>query len=120
MELERHNYDVVVVGAGGAGLRAAIEAHESGARTAVVCKSLLGNVVMLWAYTASCHSCRHIVGGRLNHFSRHPLRYRLWTQVSRLNGMHARFAWLSLFSVAIADAYVFLLATDTITDLRFF
>jgi succinate dehydrogenase / fumarate reductase flavoprotein subunit len=42
MELERHEYDVVVVGAGGAGLRAAIEARESGARTAVVCKSLLG------------------------------------------------------------------------------
>ncbi len=42
MELERHEYDVVVVGAGGAGLRAAIEAHEAGARTAVVCKSLLG------------------------------------------------------------------------------
>ncbi|MCU1673058.1 MAG: Succinate dehydrogenase [Frankiales bacterium] len=39
---ERHFYDVVVIGAGGAGLRAAIEAHESGARTAVVCKSLLG------------------------------------------------------------------------------
>jgi succinate dehydrogenase flavoprotein subunit len=42
MELERHAYDVVVVGAGGAGLRAAIAAHEAGARTAVVCKSLLG------------------------------------------------------------------------------
>jgi succinate dehydrogenase / fumarate reductase, flavoprotein subunit len=42
MELERHHYDVVVVGAGGAGLRAAIAAHEAGARTAVVCKSLLG------------------------------------------------------------------------------
>ncbi|MBB3083972.1 fumarate reductase/succinate dehydrogenase flavoprotein subunit [Geodermatophilus sabuli] len=42
MELERHEYDVVVVGAGGAGLRAAIAAHEAGARTAVVCKSLLG------------------------------------------------------------------------------
>ncbi len=42
MELERHSYDVVVIGAGGAGLRAAIEAQESGARTAVVCKSLLG------------------------------------------------------------------------------
>jgi succinate dehydrogenase / fumarate reductase, flavoprotein subunit len=41
-DLERHEYDVVVIGAGGAGLRAAIEAHEQGARTAVVCKSLLG------------------------------------------------------------------------------
>jgi succinate dehydrogenase / fumarate reductase, flavoprotein subunit len=41
-DLERHAYDVVVVGAGGAGLRAAIEASEQGARTAVVCKSLLG------------------------------------------------------------------------------
>ena len=40
--LERHQYDVVVVGAGGAGLRAAIAAHDAGARTAIVCKSLLG------------------------------------------------------------------------------
>ena len=40
--MERHTYDVVVVGAGGAGLRAAIAAQESGARTALVCKSLLG------------------------------------------------------------------------------
>src|SRR4051794_4205348 len=40
--LERHSYDVVVVGAGGAGLRAAIAAHEAGADTAIVCKSLLG------------------------------------------------------------------------------
>jgi len=37
-----HEYDVVVIGAGGAGLRAAIEASARGARTAVVCKSLLG------------------------------------------------------------------------------
>ena len=37
-----HAYDVVVIGAGGAGLRAAIEAHEQGAKVAVVCKSLLG------------------------------------------------------------------------------
>jgi succinate dehydrogenase / fumarate reductase, flavoprotein subunit len=41
-EFERHSYDVVVIGAGGAGLRAAIAAHDAGARTAVVCKSLLG------------------------------------------------------------------------------
>ncbi len=41
-EIERHSYDVVVIGAGGSGLRAAIAAHDSGAKTAVVCKSLLG------------------------------------------------------------------------------
>ncbi len=39
---EEHAYDVVVIGAGGAGLRAAIASHEAGARTAIVCKSLLG------------------------------------------------------------------------------
>ena len=42
MDLERQAFDVVVVGAGGAGLRAAIEAAAQGARTAIVCKSLLG------------------------------------------------------------------------------
>jgi len=41
-DFERHQYDVVVIGAGGAGLRAAIAAHDAGARTAIVCKSLLG------------------------------------------------------------------------------
>ena len=41
-EIERHDYDVIVIGAGGAGLRAAIAAHEAGAKTAVICKSLLG------------------------------------------------------------------------------
>src|SRR6202158_987963 len=41
-ELETHEYDVIVVGAGGAGLRAAIEASAQGVRTALVCKSLLG------------------------------------------------------------------------------
>src|SRR6266511_49822 len=37
-----HEFDVLVVGAGGAGLRAAIEASNAGAKTAVVTKSLLG------------------------------------------------------------------------------
>ena len=42
VDYERHDYDVIVIGAGGAGLRAAIEASAQGARTALICKSLLG------------------------------------------------------------------------------
>ena len=41
-EFERHSYDVLVIGAGGAGLRAAIEAAAGGVKVGVVCKSLLG------------------------------------------------------------------------------
>ena len=42
MTLERHNYDVLIIGAGGAGLRAAVEAREAGLRVAIICKSLFG------------------------------------------------------------------------------
>ena len=41
-EIERHSFDVVVIGAGGAGLRAAVEARAAGLRTAIICKSLFG------------------------------------------------------------------------------
>src|ERR1700712_4073680 len=41
-EYEEHRYDVVIIGAGGAGLRAAIAAREAGLRTAIICKSLCG------------------------------------------------------------------------------
>src|ERR1051326_1959351 len=39
---ENHDYDVIVIGAGGAGLRAAIEASAQGVKTALICKPLLG------------------------------------------------------------------------------
>ena len=41
-EYQRHEHDVLVIGAGGAGLRAAIEAAHSGASVGLICKSLLG------------------------------------------------------------------------------
>ena len=80
---------------------------------------LVVNVVMLWVYTLSCHSCRHVVGGRLKHFSKHPVRYWLWTQVSRLNTRHKLYAWITLGTLMLTDFYVMLVASGTISDLRF-
>ena len=81
---------------------------------------MVANVVLIWLYTLGCHSCRHITGGRLRHFSQHPVRYRMWTLVSKLNARHGTFAWYSLFSVAVVDFYVYLLATGAFDDPRFF
>ncbi|MBB4891521.1 hypothetical protein FHS39_000521 [Streptomyces olivoverticillatus] len=81
---------------------------------------LLANIVLIWAYTLSCHSCRHIVGGRLRTFSKHPVRYRLWGWVSVLNARHMQLAWASLVSVAVADFYVYLVASGAFDDPRFF
>jgi len=81
---------------------------------------LVANATLLWLYTASCHSCRHIMGGRLKHFSKHPVRYKAWGVVSRLNARHMQLAWVSLFSVAIADLYVLLVASNAFSDPRFF
>ncbi|MFC7448891.1 hypothetical protein [Rhodococcus daqingensis] len=81
---------------------------------------LLVNVILLWAYTLSCHSCRHIIGGRLKHFSAHPVRYRLWTLVSKLNTRHMLLAWTTLGTLIITDFYIMLVASGTISDLRFF
>ena len=81
---------------------------------------LVVNVVLIWGYTLGCHSCRSITGGRLTHFSKHPVRYWLWNQVSWLNTRHQQFAWASLFSVLAADLYVLLVASGNLEDLRLF
>ena len=80
---------------------------------------LVGNVTLLWIYTVSCHSCRHVTGGRLKHFSKHPVRYRIWTFVSKLNTRHMEFAWITLGTLVLTDFYVMLVASGTISDLRF-
>ena len=81
---------------------------------------MLVNVVLLWAYTVSCHSCRHITGGRLKNFSKHPVRYWAWTKVSWLNTRHLQFAWISLGFVLFTDLYIRLVAAGVFADPRFF
>src|SRR5262245_44851432 len=51
--MQRHHYDVVVIGAGGAGLRAAIEARLAGKRTAIISKSLFGKAHTVMAAGAA-------------------------------------------------------------------
>jgi hypothetical protein len=79
---------------------------------------LFANVVLLWAYTISCHSCRSIIGGRLNHFSRHPARYKAWQFVSRLNAKHMQLAWTTLGTLALTDFYIMAVSAGWISDLR--
>jgi hypothetical protein len=81
---------------------------------------LIVNAALLWLYSLSCHACRHITGGRLKHFSNHPVRYWMWTQVSRLNGKHMQLAWVSLFWVLGTDLYIRLVAGGAFADPRFF
>ena len=78
------------------------------------------NLVMLWAYTLSCHACRHAIGGRLRSFSKHPWRYRYWTLVSKLNTRHGVYAMVSLVTVIGTDAYIMAVSAGWITDFRFY
>ncbi len=80
---------------------------------------LWANVILLWCYTLGCHSCRHVMGGRLRHFSKHPVRYRFWTISSALNARHMMWAWITLASLALTDFYVMAVAAGWINDLRF-
>ncbi len=77
------------------------------------------NVALLWGYTLGCHSCRHITAGRINHFSRHPVRYWLWQRVSWLSARHMQFAWITLGTLVLTDAYIALVSAGVIDDLRF-
>lgn len=80
---------------------------------------LLTDIVLLTGYVSSCHSLRHIVGGRLDCFSCTRVsrtRHSAWLRLSGLNQRHMIFAWASLISVALADLYVRLLALGVLTD----
>jgi hypothetical protein len=82
---------------------------------------LLGDVILLSLYTLSCHSLRHLAGGRLDCFSCVSFgrsRFSAWKSLSFLNERHMLFAWVSLISVGFADFYIRLVACGAIHDVR--
>ncbi|RMG22288.1 MAG: succinate dehydrogenase [Armatimonadetes bacterium] len=81
------------------------------------------DVVLLSLYVFGCHSCRHLVGGRLDCYSCDALsrtRYGMWRKVTFLNQRHALFAWISLIWVACADLYVRSVCAGVIPDVILF
>src|SRR5271165_7028382 len=79
------------------------------------------NVTLLSLYTLSCHSLRHLAGGKLDCFSCStfgPPRHTAWTWLSFLNDRHMRFAWASLISVGLTDFYIRSVAAGIIKDIR--
>lgn len=81
---------------------------------------MIANVAFLSLYLTSCHSFRHLIGGRLDCFSRCPNQHALWSQATRLNERHMLWFWLSLFSVGLTDLYIRLLSMGIIIDVRLF
>ncbi len=82
---------------------------------------MLVNVILLTTYSASCHSLRHLVGGKLDCFSCTsfgPVQHSAWSWVTKLNENHMLWAWLSLFSVALTDLYIRLVSSGVIRDIR--
>jgi hypothetical protein len=82
----------------------------------------LVNVSLLTGYSLSCHSLRHIVGGRLDCFSctrAQRVRYGLWQRLTGMNRHHMAWAWASLITVTLADVYVRALALHVIVDPAF-
>ena len=94
--------------------------HDKWGHMSVGTLVLLANATFLWFYSLSCHTCRHTLGGRLRNFSKHPIRYKAWTVVSKLNHFHQQFAWISLVGVWLTDVYVREVATHAISNWYFF
>jgi hypothetical protein len=82
---------------------------------------LFVNVSLLTIYALSCHSLRHLAGGKLDCFSCAAFgtpRHTAWRGLTFLNERHMLFAWISLVGVGLADFYVRLVASGAIRDIR--
>jgi len=76
------------------------------------------NAILLGSYSLSCHSLRHIIGGRKDEVSKNGLQLACYTGCSAMNRKHQLFAWLSLVWVAFTDFYVRLCSLGIWTDFR--
>jgi hypothetical protein len=76
------------------------------------------NAILLGSYSLSCHSLRHIIGGRKDEVSKNGLQLACYTGCSAMNRKHQLFAWMSLFWVAFTDFYVRLCSLGIWTDFR--
>ena len=82
---------------------------------------MLVNIILLTTYTFSCHSLRHLIGGRLDCFSCSATagaRHAGWKGVTKLNEHHMFWAWVSMISVGLTDFYIYLLAIHALRDIR--
>lgn len=82
---------------------------------------MLVNIIMLTMYTFSCHSLRHLAGGKLDCFSCTTFgqpRYQAWRAVTFLNERHMQLAWTSLITVGFTDFYIRMLAAGWFHDPR--
>jgi hypothetical protein len=76
------------------------------------------NAILLGSYSLSCHSLRHIIGGRKDEVSKNGLQLACYNGCSAMNRRHQVFAWLSLVWVAFTDFYVRLCSMGVWTDFR--
>jgi hypothetical protein len=76
------------------------------------------NVILLGGYTLGCHSLRHLIGGYRDKLAGRPTQKKAYDCVSCLNRGHMRWAWVSLFGVALTDVYVRLCSMGIIHDWR--
>jgi len=85
--------------------------------------TILFSTGTLTLYTFSCHSLRHLVGGKLDCFSCAAAggpREKAWSVVSVLNEHHMAWAWWSLFAVCFADFWVRMCSMGVLADPRLF
>jgi len=96
----------------------ALQAFDFGGRFGIGLGSVImvTNVLLLSGYTFGCHAARYLVGGYLDSFHGKSLRFRLWEFATKLNERHSRWAWFSLFGVALTDLYIRLLSIGVISE----